>query len=620
MSAPDDAPLDRLDRLLARFESGVLLGVMVSMIGLASMQLYLRKVHDFGFEDVDVVVRQLVLWIAFVGGAVATYQRRHIAIDVATKVLGPRAAALLRVVTGFAAFAVTVVMVRAAWTYLADESSTDERLLGAIPKWWFVGVIPAALATTAVHFLIGLRIDGLVVVGRRPVEGSLDRGRILLAIVASGAVLGGLAIVGWGPLALGAVVTILLALLGLPLFAALAALTMIGYIATETDISTLVIEMSDVASAPALVAIPLFTFAGYLMAESGTPGRLVGLARSTIGWMPGGLAVVSVVACAFFTAFTGASGITIIALGGLLYPILLKEGFPEQFSLGLLTSGGSLGLLFPPSLPVILYAIVAGVDVDRLFVAALVPGAVLVLFMSAYSGWVAFRSEGVQRIPFKMATLRAALWDARWELPLPVVILWGIYGGWLTVNEAAVVTVLVVLVVQCGLYRDLGLVRDVPAIAVKSAVLVGAILLILGVALGLTNYLILEEVPDRILAVIQQNVTTKVGFLISLNVFLLIVGCVLDIFSAIIVVVPLILPLAAAYGVNPLHLGVIFLTNLEIGYMTPPVGMNLFLSAFRFQKPLPTLYRSSLPFIAVLLAALMLITYVPALSLSLVGD
>ncbi len=411
---------------------------------------------------------------------------------------------------------------------------------------------------------------------------------------------------------------LVLALAGIPLFAALAGITLLGYHAQETDLATLIIEMNGVAASPTLVAIPLFTFAGYVLAESGAPNRLVRVARASVGFIPGGVAIVSVVACAFFTAFTGASGVTIIALGGLLFPILSKEGFPENFSLGLLTSGGSLGLLFPPSLPVILYAIIAQVDVDKLFAAALVPGVLLVLFMAAYSAFISIRAPNVQRIPFDRSELFAAFRESVWEAPMPIIILAGIYGGWLTANEAATLTVLMVIGVECFIYREISLFRDVPRIAQKSVVLVGAILLILGVALGLTNYLIMEEVPDKILAFIQANVSTKVGFLLSLNLFLLVVGCLLDIFSAIIVVVPLILPLALAYGVDPLHLGVIFLTNLEIGYMTPPVGMNLFLSAFRFKKPLPQLYRASLPFILVLLVALACITYVPELSLWLV--
>ncbi len=617
MTAKWTDPFERADRWLARVESVLLILVMIVMIGLAATQLYLRKFHDFGFDWADILIRQLVLWIAFLGGTHATHQGRHIAIDAAAKLLPAPWSAAIRVATGIAATVITLVMAAAAWTFLLDEIESDSRLMGVLRQWWFVAIIPATLVATAVHFLVATRRTIIEAIGQDGVRTAV---RFFGSAAVTGLAATAAAFAGWSLIGIGAAAIFGLAVFGLPLFATIGGLTMLGYRATETDISTLIIEMSGVASAPALVAIPMFTFAGYLMAESNTPNRLVALARGLVGWMPGGLAVVAVVACAFFTAFTGASGITIIALGGLLFPILIKEGFPERFSLGLLTSGGSLGLLFPPSLPVILYAIVAGVDVDRLFVAALIPGAILVGFMAAYSAVVAMTTERVRRIPFRLSALTAVVWQARWELPLPVIILWGIYGGWLTVNEAAVVTVLVVLVVQCGLYRDLHLFRDVPKIAIKSAVLVGAILLILGVALGLTSYLILEEVPDQLLNVIQRNVTTKIGFLIALNIFLLIVGCLLDIFSAIIVVVPLILPLAQAYGVNPLHLGVIFLTNLEIGYMTPPVGMNLFLSAFRFQKSLPTLYLASLPFIAVLLAALMLITYVPALSLWLGGS
>ncbi len=614
---PARTPLAPVDRSLARLEAGFVVLVLAAMIGLSAVQLYLRKVHDFGFEWADVLIRQLVLWLAFGGGALATQQGRHIAIDAATRLLTPRRAALVRAVTSAAATVITVIMIRAAWTFLNDEIRDDTTLVGELRSWWFTAIIPVALLLVAIHFTIATVHHARTAFApsgqpRDPAPGWLDPGvgaGIVAVVGAATAAVGGLGAT--------AAAVAFLAALGLPLFAGIGALTMLGYASTETDLSNLIIEISGVASAPALVAIPLFTFAGYLMAESQTPHRLVALARSTVGWLPGGVAVVAVVACAIFTAFTGASGITIIALGGLLYPILTQEGFSERFSLGLLTSGGSLGLLFPPSLPVILYAIVAGVDVDRLFLAALVPGIVLVGCLGVYA---AARSRGIPRVPFRFSAAAEALGRAKWELPLPIIVLWGIYGGWLTVNEAAIVTVLMVLVVQCAVYRDLSLVRDVPRIAEKSAVLVGAILLILGVALGLTNYLVLEEVPDLILEAIQRNVTTKIGFLISLNIFLLLVGCVLDVFSAIIVVVPLILPLAQAYGVHPLHLGVIFLTNLEIGYMTPPVGMNLFLSAFRFQKPLPTLYVASLPFIGVLLVALVLITYLPGLSLGLVGE
>ncbi len=412
--------------------------------------------------------------------------------------------------------------------------------------------------------------------------------------------------------ALAVTLALLAALAGLPLFIVLGSLTVFGFVALDAEPSLLFIEMARLATQETLVAVPIFTFAGYVLAESRAPDRVVRVARATLGWLPGGIALVSVGACALFTAFTGASGVTIIALGGLLYPVLQKEGLPERFSLGLLTSGGSLGLLFPPSLPVILYAVVAGVNYEALFRAALLPGLLLIGVLGAYAAWVAQRSRA-RRQDFDFGELAAASWEARWDLPIPVAVIAGIYGGVLLVDEAAVFTALAVLGVNVFVHRDLRP-RDVLRVGAESAVLVGAILLIFGVALGLTNVLVLAFVPDLILEWMQSMVSSRWTFLLGLNLFLLAVGCLLDVFSAIIVVVPLLLPLVEAYGVDPLHLGVIFLTNLEIGYMTPPVGMNLFLSAFRFEKPLPEVYRASLPFIALLLGALAVITFVPALS------
>jgi len=412
--------------------------------------------------------------------------------------------------------------------------------------------------------------------------------------------------------ALAGALALLAALAGLPLFLVLGGLTVFGFIALDADPSLLFIEMARLATQETLVAVPIFTFAGYVLAESRAPERVVRVARALLGWLPGGIALVSVGACALFTAFTGASGVTIIALGGLLYPVLLDEGLPERFSLGLITSGGSLGLLFPPSLPVILYAVVAGVDYEALFRAALLPGLFLLAVLGVYAAWVAQRS-GARRQGFDLRELAAASWAARWDLPIPLVVIAGIYGGVLLVDEAAVFTAIAVLLVNVLVHRDLRP-RDVLRVGADSAVLVGAILLIFGVALGLTNVLVLAFVPDLVLEWMQSLVSSRWTFLLGLNVFLLGVGCLLDVFSAIIVVVPLLLPLIEAYGVHPLHLGVIFLTNLEIGYMTPPVGMNLFLSAFRFEKPLPEIYWASLPFIALLLGALAVITFVPALS------
>jgi len=409
----------------------------------------------------------------------------------------------------------------------------------------------------------------------------------------------------------------LLAFSGAPLFAIIGAVAMLAFASEGIDSSAVIVELYRIASNPTLVAIPLFTLAGYILAESKTPMRLVNLARAFFGFIPGGLAVVALVTCALFTAFTGASGVTIVALGGLLYPIMLKEKYPERFSLGLLTTSGSLGLLFPPSLPLILYALIAKISIDKLFAAGVVPGILLVGILSAYS----IRQGKKLRVPttpFTWANAKSAIRAAIWEIPLPFVVVGGIYSGFFTATEAAAVTAFYVLVVEVFIYRDLNLFRDIPRVMRESMLLVGAILMILGAAFGLTSYLIDEQVPMKLFEFTQTLITSPVVFLIVLNLFLIVVGMMMDIFSAIIVVVPLIIPIATAYGVDPVHLGIIFLTNLEIGYLTPPVGLNLFISSMRFEKPVFTVVRATLVYIFMLLVMLVVITYVPGLSLWLV--
>lgn len=414
-----------------------------------------------------------------------------------------------------------------------------------------------------------------------------------------------------------AILIVILALLGTPLFIVLGAAALLCYNAFELETWGIFIEFYRIASIPTLLAIPLFTFAGYLMAESNSPKRLVNFARATIGWIPGGIAIVSLVSCAFFTAFTGASGVTIIALGGLLYPILLKEKYNEKFTLGLLTASGSLGLLFPPSLPIILYGLVAQVSIDDLFLAGIVPGFVLIAVLGAYSVKNANFGE-VEKTQFSLSEVLKTAKDVAWEIPLPFIVLIGIYGGFFTATEAAAVTAFYIFVVEVFIYKDLSLTKDVPRIMQESMTLVGGIIIILGCALGLTNFLIDEQIPMQMLDLIREFITNKWAFLLLLNVFLLIVGALMDIFSAIVVVVPLIVPIANEFGIDPVHLGIIFLTNLEIGYLTPPVGLNLFISSFRFKKPILSLYSASIPFILLLLVALLLITYIPELSLFLI--
>jgi len=412
------------------------------------------------------------------------------------------------------------------------------------------------------------------------------------------------------------ILTLIFALIGTPLFIVIAAATIICFHTADIDLSAVMIEIYRMANAPMLMALPLFAFAGIILAHSNAPRRLLRVSNAIFGWFPGGLAIVSLITCAFFTAFTGASGITIIALGGLLPPSLLKEKYPETFSLGLLTTSGSLGLLFPPSLPLIIYGIVAKTSIDQLFLAGIVPGIFLVILLSLFSTLKGINAK-VPRQAFSFIELLGAIKEAIWEIPLPIVVLGGVYSGYIAISEAATITAFYALVVEVFIKGDVKI-KDLFKIIQQSMILVGSILIILGCALAFTNYLIDAEVPMRILSFFKAHITSKFLFLILLNIFLLIVGCMMDIFSALTIVVPLIVPIAQAYGINLLHLGIIFLTNLEIGYSTPPVGINLFISSLFFERPVLKLYLASLPFLAILIFALIVITYVPDLSLFLV--
>ena len=412
---------------------------------------------------------------------------------------------------------------------------------------------------------------------------------------------------------------LLAALFGAPLFAVILAATMIGFYSQEVPLSAIVIELYRITDTPLLVALPLFTFSGYLLAEGNTSSRIVRLTSAFFGWMPSGLALVALITCAFFTAFTGASGVTIVAIGALLLPALTKAKYTERFSLGLITTSGSLGLLLPPSLPLILYGIIAQqmgygeqVQIQALFVAGLLPAALMIVLLAGYSMW-ANRHNPVPLTPFSWQEARAALWEARWELPMPILVLGGIYSGFLAVSEAAAATALYVLIMELWLYKEIKFNR-LSGIMQESMMVVGGILLILGVSLAFTNFLVDAQVPSKMFDMIQASISSKLSFLILLNIILLMLGAILDIFSALVIMVPLLLPVATAYGVHPIHLGIIFLANMQIGYFTPPVGMNLFIASYRFKKPIMELYQATLPFMVVLIIAVLIITFIPQLT------
>lgn len=408
-----------------------------------------------------------------------------------------------------------------------------------------------------------------------------------------------------------------LVLLGAPLFAVIAASAMLGFYRSGIDLSVVAIEFFGISEMPILVAIPLFTFAGFVLSESGSARRLVRLSNALLGWLPGGLAIISLAACALFTAFTGASGVTIVALGALLYPALSQAGYEDRFNLGLITTSGSLGLLFAPSLPLILYGIVAGVSIDQLFLAGILPGLLMLVVLSGYSFW---KNRHVRQSLSKASwtEVSGALREAIWELPLPVIVLGGIYSGYFAVSEAAAVTALYVILVEMIILREIQW-RELPRIIRESMVLVGAILMILGVSLASTNYMIDAGVPQRLFEVIDTYVSGQATFLLALLIVLLILGALLDIFSAIVLVVPLILPVASLYGVHPVHLGIVFLAAMELGYLTPPVGLNLFIASFRFERSIADVFRATFPFFILLLITVVIIAYWPGLSLVLLN-
>ena len=404
-------------------------------------------------------------------------------------------------------------------------------------------------------------------------------------------------------------------LLGAPIFCVFAAVALLGWYADGTPLSVVGTDFFRLSSNFVLITIPLFTFAGYLLGESGAPGRLVKLSRAFLGWMPGGLAIVSIAACSLFTAFTGASGVTIVALGALLLPALLQEKYNEDFSLGLVTTGGSLGLLFAPSIPLILYGVITETPISDMFVAGLLPGLIMVVILCGFGVFVGVRSK-VPRSSLSLKAVGESLWEAKWEVPLPIVVLGGIYGGFFAVSEAAAVTAFWALIAEVLIYREISL-AQLRKVIRESMVMVGAILIIVAAAMACTNYFIDVDVPTKIFNLIQRFVNSKIGFLILLNCFLFVLGMLLDIFSALVVVVPIITPVAQGYGVDMVHLGIIFLANMQIGYLTPPFGMGLFISSYRFNQGVLRITGACLPFIAILIVSVLVITYWPDLSLFL---
>lgn len=590
-------------RLIHRGEDALNLAILVALTLLPLVEIVIRQLG----ANVPGAVRwvtTLTLWIGFVGAVLATREGRHLSLSTGGALIPGGIQRKTRLFTFAVAAAVTAVLAYGAYVVVDAERESTEVLPPGVPLYVVLFIMPIGYGMIALRQIFAADRRW----SRRLVALGLAVGLVALAATRSEEA----AEVWWIP----ALVALLVAtVLGTPIYVALGGLALVLFWSDAEPVAAVAAETVRQITSPVMPTIPLFTFTGYLLAESRASERLVRAFNAIFGSLPGGLAVMAAGVCAFFTTFTGASGVTILALGGLLYPALVAARYGERFSIGLLTASGSIGLLFFPSLPVILYGVVAKVPIDRMFIAGLVPGLVLVAAVSILGVRAGLKSEQPRR-RFDLGEARGALWDAKYELFIPVVVAGGFFSRYTTLVETAALTAAYTFVVEVFVYRDLSLKRDLVRVARSCASLIGGVLIILGVAMGLTSYLVDADVPASALEWVRGGISSKILFLFVLNLFLLVVGCLMDIFSALVVVVPLILPVAHHFGVDPIHLGIIFLANLELGYLTPPVGMNLFLSSYRFEKPLTDVYRAAVPFLLILFFAVLVITYVPELTLA----
>ncbi|MBI5529345.1 MAG: TRAP transporter large permease subunit [Deltaproteobacteria bacterium] len=567
---------------------------------LPAVESIVRLVLRSSVPGAVLYVQQLTLWAGFLGALLATAGGKHLSLATGSMIPegGLRRAA--QIYTGALSAGVCALLAYAATVLVYKESAQIRTLPGGIPEWWSEVVMPVALGLMAVRFCwrASDRVSG------RLIALCAAGGLCLLGFFGSNA--GHLLVPGTLAILLGVV-------LGAPVFVAMAGLAMLLFFADGTTIAAVPTETRRLVASSTLPAIPLLTAAGFVLAEGGASGRLLRLARAFVGWMPGGMALMVVGVCAGFTAFTGGSGVTILALGGLVLPMLVSGGYPEKFGIGLVTTAGSLGLLFPPSLPVILYAVVAGASVADLYIAGFAPCMLLVLVIAAYAIAAGVRHK-VPRQEFHFGEAAKSLWLAKWELAIPTIVILSILTGFATMVEAAAWSMVLAVVSQSLLFRDLHWRKELPDVLARGATLVGAVVILLGVAMGLTSYLVDAEIPAAVLAWTKTHIQSQVTFLLVLNAALLVLGSVLEIYSAIIILAPLLTPMAPAYGIDPLHLGIVFLANLELGFLLPPMGLNLILASTRFSQPLTRLYRVALPFLLVLVVGLLLITYVPAMT------
>lgn len=616
MTTPTPVPLPEHEKaepekLGTGVERALVAILLLAMVMLPAASTLARRLLGRELPGAAVLAQHITLWVGFLGALLATVSGHHLAlstVDVLPAGWPRRSARFFGNVVSAATTALlaygSVKLVQAEWDGFGVVAF-------GIRVAWSQLIMPAGFAVMALRFAWragdagegarrwAFRASALALAGAAFLLGRASPSGTLAAILA--------------------LLVFLAFLLGAPVFVAMSGIAMALFYwqGGAGAIAAVPTEAYNLVSSATLPAIPLLTVAGYVLAEGGATRRLVRAYKGLFGWMPGGVAVMVTFVCALFTTFTGASGVTILALGGLLLPSLLEDGYPEDFSVGLVTAAGSLGLLFPPSLPVILYGVVAQAPIEHLFLGGLLPGLLMIGLVAGYGVLVGVRA-GAPRVPVRPREAAAALWDAKWDLGLPALVIVAIASGFATIVEAAALAAAYSIVVELAIFRSIHPLRDLPRVLVHGASLVGSVLILLGTALGLKSWLVDAEIPTLLVDWMTTHVHSPALFMLMLNAVLLVLGSVLEMYSAIVVLAPLVAPLGVAYGIEPIHLGVVFLANLELGFLFPPMGLNLFLSATRFGKPLPYVYRKAFPFLLIMSAGVLAITYLPAITTGVV--
>jgi len=580
-----------------KIENSLGIAALLLMTFLPVLELILRTFFKTGLMGSTEIVQHLSLWAGFIGVALTSREGLHLSLSSGISVIPKKCSRLATTITNTISTTVSAALTWASFQLVLLEKESAATVGGFIPTWIVESILPISFLFVTIRFIWSVKDKTSILITATG---------LLIAYIYGFHLEPYASILAWPAISL----LLLSAFSGTPIFILLGGAALILFFATQVPVAAIPVETYRIVVSPSIPAIPLFTLTGFILAESKTSDRLVNLFKALFGWIPGGLILSTTLVCTFFSTFTGASGVTILALGALLLPVLINNGYSEKFSIGIITSTGSIGLLFPPSLAVILYGVIAHVPIPDLFKAGIIPGVLMVAVIALY-GTLQEKYDNIERQRFNLNEIKTAIVAAKFEIILPIIIIVSMFGGYTTLIETAALAAAYVFIIETFVYRDIHLFKDMPGILVKCLVMLGGIFVIFGVAMGLTNFLVDAMIPMKAAEWVQNNIESKYIFLIALNIFLIIVGSLMDIFSAIVIVVPLIIPIAELYSIHPLHLGMIFLLNLELGFLTPPVGMNLFLASYRLDKPLITVYKSALPFLLLLLGVVLLVTYIP---------